>query len=211
MTSSRRIIKGVDAGDSVVSWSAPAVDAAALIMRPSDESRAEDAAAVLEEARRQGFEQGRAEGIAAGRAELEQQAELLRSVLRATGQPLQSLDQAFEEELLVLVSEIARQLVRRELHLDPAHVISIIREGLAALPSGATGIRVRLHPHDAEVVRELLQSDEAGRSWTIEPDPILEQGGCQIVSDTAQIDGRLDTRLARVIATMLEDERAGAE
>lgn len=211
MTSSKRIIKGKDAGDAFVSWSAPLVEAVAARAPRSNDSAAEDPAAIRERARQDGFEQGLAEGFAAGRAELEQQAQLLRDVLNATGQPLQSLDQQFEEELLLLVTEVARQLVRRELHLDPSHVISVIREGLGALPSGATGIRVRLHPGDADVVRELLQPDEAGRTWSIEVDPLLEQGGCQIVSDTAQIDGRLDTRLARVIATMLEDERAGAE
>jgi len=211
MTSSSRILKGDQLSEDFVSWSAPVVDEAAASQPAAAKPAADDPALILEQARQQGFEQGIAEGFAAGKTELAQQAQLLHQVLQSASQPLQSLDQQFEEELLTLVGAVARQLVRREFHLDPSHVISVIREGLAALPAGAVGIRVRLHPQDADTVRELLPPDDGGRAWAIEPDPLLEQGGCQIVSETSQIDGRLETRLARVIATMLEDERAAGD
>lgn len=212
MTSSNRIIRGGDFTGELVSWNAPAVDEQAAPEPPAEEpTQQADPAQIIEQARQQGFEQGRQEGIAAGRAELQQQAELLQRVLAGVAQPLQQIDRDVEDELLTLITVIARQLVRRELHQDPSHIIGIIREGLAALPAGAAQIRVRLHPADADVVRELLQPDEAGRAWEIEADPLMEQGGCRIVSETAQIDGRLDTRLTRLIAGMLEDERAGDE
>ena len=211
MTSSSRIIKRDQLSEELVSWHAPEVDASSVVISAPEDNPADDPAAVREQAWQQGFEQGRAEGFEQGRAELQQHAQLLQQVLSATARPLQSLEQQFEHEVLELVTVIARQLVRREFHLDPSHIISVIREGLGALPAGAAGIRVRLHPQDAETVRELLQPDEGGRAWVLEPDPLLEQGGCQIVSETAQIDGRLDTRLARIVATMLEDERAAPE
>lgn len=211
MTSSKRIIRGDDVTSDVVNWHAPVVKEAERAAEPAAEPGIGDPAILREVARQEGFEQGRAEGIAAGRAELAQQANILHQVLDALARPLQALDHQFEEELLQLVTAITRQLVRRELHTEPSHVISVIREGLAALPSGAVGIRVRLHPADADTVRELLLADDGGRVWEIETDPLLEQGGCQIVSETAQIDGRLDTRLNRVVATMLEDERAARE
>ncbi len=211
MTSSSRIIRSNDVTSEVVSWHAPVVSEAAATAPRRDETPVSDPAQLREQARQEGFAQGHAEGIAAGRAELAQQAGVLSQVLDALARPLQALDHQFEEELLQLVTAIARQLVRRELHSDPAQIISIIREGLAALPAGAAGIRVRLHPADADIVRELLQAEDGGRAWEIETDPLLEQGGCQIVSQTAQIDGRLDTRLNRVVATMLEDERAARD
>ncbi len=211
MTSSNRIIKGEDVSDAFISWHAPVVDQQTVRRPPPPEPVQDDPAAIRELARKEGFAQGHAEGIAAGHAELAQRAALLTRVLDSLARPLQAMDHRFEEEVLALVTAIARQLVRRELHTDPSHVVSIIREGLEALPAGAVGVRVRLHPQDAELVRELLQPDEAGRAWQIEPDPLMERGGCRIVSETAQIDGRLDTRLARVVATMLEDERAARE
>ncbi|NND54972.1 MAG: hypothetical protein HKN56_08395 [Gammaproteobacteria bacterium] len=211
MTSSSRIIKGDQLSDELVNWNAPEVDVSTVVHHVADDDPADDPVAIRQQAWQQGFDQGHADGIAAGLAELQQRGQLLQQVLDATAKPLQSIDQQVEQEILQLITEIARQLVRRELRLDSSHVIALIREGLAALPAGAAGIRVRLNPQDVETVRELLQPDEGGRAWTIEPDPLLEQGACRIVSETAQIDERLDTRLARVIATMLEDERAATE
>ena len=45
------------------------------------------------------------------------------------------------------------------------------------------------------------------RAWRLETDPLLERGGCLITSPHSTIDARLDARLARVIAGLLEDER----
>jgi flagellar assembly protein FliH len=95
-------------------------------------------------------------------------------------------------------------------HLDPAHIIGVIREGLAALPLAAGDISVRLHPDDADVVRGCLTENATDRAWRIETDPLLERGGCLINSARSTIDARLETRLARVIASLLEDERANA-
>jgi flagellar assembly protein FliH len=211
MTSSNRIIRSEQVTSEVVNWNAPMVQERARAAPAAEKTPAADPALLRERARQEGFEQGRAEGIAAGRAELAQRADVLQRVMEGMARPLQALEHQFEEEVLTLITTIARQLVRRELHHEPAHIISIIREGLAALPSVSVGVRVRLHPLDAEVVRELLQPDESGRAWDIEADPLMEQGGCQIISETAQIDGRLDTRLNRLVATMLEDERAARE
>ena len=35
----------------------------------------------------------------------------------------------------------------------------------------------------------------------------MDRGGCVIVTPQSQVDGRLETRLGRTIATMFEDER----
>lgn len=204
MTSSSRIIRGDRVRQDVAAWRAPAVEDA---LPASREPPPLDPEAVREQARIEGFEQGRAEGIEAGRKELLPHAELLQRMLTALARPAQTLEHQFEDELLALIQAICRQLLRRELKHDPSHVVSIIREGLNALPVATTGIQVRLNQHDAETVRDLLRPEEGGRTWSIESDPLMERGGCQIVSETAQVDERLETRLARVVAAMLEDER----
>lgn len=208
MTSSSKIIRGAEVSPDMATWHAPAVVESTRRRQAPAEPAKPDPAIVREQARQEGFEQGRSEGIAAGRADMAQHADVLRRVLNGLARPVQTLDLQFEEEMLALVTAIARQLVRRELKLDPAHIIAIVREGLAALPAASTDIQVRLHPQDAEAIGDLLQPSEEGRYWTIEPDPLMEQGGCRVVTETAQIDGRLDTQLGRLVAAMLEDERA---
>lgn len=208
MTSSSRIIRESEVPAEMATWQAPKVVEAARPQAAPVAPAQPDPAILREQAWQEGFEQGRAEGIAAGRADLAQHADVLRRVLDGLARPVQTLDLQFEEEMLALVTAIARQLVRRELKLDPTHLVAVVREGLAALPAASVDIQVRLHPQDAEVIAELLQPADEGRHWAIEPDPLMEQGGCRIVTDTAQIDCRLDTQLGRVVAAMLEDERA---
>ena len=127
--------------------------------------------------------------------------------MQALTRPMEELDHRVEDELVALVKAVARQLVRRELRMDPSHLVAVVREGLAALPISAEEIVVRLHPEDATVIRDCLGRDDDDRPWRIQADPAMEPGGCQIISTASQVDGRLETRLGRVIATMFEDAR----
>jgi flagellar assembly protein FliH len=65
-----------------------------------------------------------------------------------------------------------------------------------------------MHPQDAEVVRKSMRPSDDDRLWRVEADPVIERGGCVIVSPRSQVDGRLHTRIGRAIATMFEDQRS---
>src|SRR5690606_36633149 len=93
----------------------------------------------------------------AGRAELAARSAVLGRVLDALARPLEDLDHRVEAELLALVKVLTRQLVRREMNLDPTHIVGVLREGLAALPVSAGDVVVRLYPEDATTVRECLR------------------------------------------------------
>lgn len=203
-----RLIRN-DAAATTVAWRAPDVSSAggtAGLRRSGDA----DLNGLQQRAWQQGLEEGRAAGIEAGNRELATRIAAVERVLDALARPLEDLDHRVEEELLALVQAVVRQLIRREVHLDPAHIIGVIREGLTALPLAAGDITVRLHPDDAGVVRSCLTENANDRAWRLETDPLLERGGCLITSARSTIDARLDTRLARVIAGLLEDERAPA-
>jgi flagellar assembly protein FliH len=204
MTSSRLIRGG--SGPQVVAWQAPEVPnpgGPGSYRRGGDN----DLTAVQQRAWQQGFEQGRIAGMEAGTNELAARVEAVEHILDALARPLEDLDHRVEEEILALVQAVVRQLVRRELHHDPGHLIGVIREGLSALPLAAGDVVVRLHPADADAIRERLSATEDNRAWQLETDPLLERGGCLITSPRSTIDARLEARLARVIAGLLEDER----
>jgi flagellar assembly protein FliH len=110
--------------------------------------------------------------------------------------------------LLHLALAVGKQLARRELRIDPAQVIAIIRESLGQLPSAAREIRVHLHPEDAAIVRERLTAPANERAWTIVEDPTLSRGGCMVRTENSQIDARLESRINTVITSALGDERA---
>jgi flagellar assembly protein FliH len=189
-----------------VAWRAPEVPSPGgpgTYRRGGDD----DLSALQQRAWQQGFDQGRAAGIEAGTRELAARIEAVERILDALARPFEDLDHRVEEELLALVQAVVRQLVRRELQHDPGHLIGIIREGLAALPLAAGDVVVRLHPGDADIIRERLADAAGQRAWRLECDPLLERGGCLITTPRSTIDARLEPRLARVIASLLEDER----
>lgn len=205
MTSSNpRLIPGKSVSGDLVTWEAPEVK------DPADQAP-QDPEAELEALRQrawdEAFQAGQSAGLAAAEEQIAAQADALKTALDALTRPLEELDRQVEDELLELVRAVARQLIRRELRTEPGEVVSVIRAGLDALPSAATNVIVKLHPDDAALVRELLQPAEGETPWEIQPDPVLERGSCRINSGTSEVDGRLETRLGRVIAGLFADER----
>jgi flagellar assembly protein FliH len=206
MTSSSRLIRGDDISVQVVAWRAPEVPGQGgpgSFRRSGDN----DLTAVQQRAWQQGFDQGRMAGVEAGTNELATRVGAVEKILDALARPLEDLDHRVEAELLALVQAVVRQLVRREMQLDPSHLIGVIREGLTALPLATGDVVVRLHPADADAIREHLADTEGDRAWRLEADPLLERGSCLIASPRSNIDARLEARLARVIAQLLEDDR----
>jgi len=202
------------AAEPVALWDLPSVNGRAVQGRRPGRTVSE-----LEEVERRAYEEafakGREAGLAAARAESQQalnqlnaQVQRLESVLGSLSKPLDHVNAEVEQQLLNLTLSVARQLVRRELRIDPTQVIAIIRETVALLPAAARDVRVHMHPEDAAVVRERLATPTADRAWTIVEDPVMTRGGCRVTTETAQIDARLETRINSVMAAMLGDERA---
>ena len=190
-----------------VTWSAPQVDEAAVGAQYGQQNEQVDFDELHRKAWDEGFAEGRAAGLAAGQQELTETTAALECILNALARPLEELDVRVEEEIVALVKAVSGQLVRRELKLDPSHIVGVIREGLAALPLSSDEPVIRLHPQDADVVRQCLTSSEVDRAWRIETDPVMDRGGCVIITAESQVDYRLETRLGRVLATMFESER----
>ena len=168
---------------------------------------------------RQALQESEARGYQAGLEKAQAQSQVtldalaarvaqLDAILQLLGAPLQQLDAEIEKELLQLTLAVGKQLARRELRVDPTQVIGIIRESLSQLPASARDIRIHLHPEDAATVRERLAEPSQERAWKIVEDPTLSRGGCMIRTENSQLDARLDSRIAAVIANALGEERA---
>ncbi|MCP5195789.1 MAG: flagellar assembly protein FliH [Gammaproteobacteria bacterium] len=161
-----------------------------------------------QEGHTEGYQRGYAEGLAAGRDEVLLRVQKLDQILSYMHQPLEKLDTTIEEELTWLATEIARQLVRRELRTSPGEVVAVVREAVSLLPVGSAGIQVRLHPDDMRLIREMLslgRDDEP--VWRLIEDQTLSRGGCVISTELSRIDATVEKRLGTVIASVLGDER----
>jgi flagellar assembly protein FliH len=208
--------RGPQAAVTVERWRLPEVDGP-IIGRSREDRRAaaaeESVRLALKEAEARGYEAGMARARAetgARLAALQEQVQRLDAALHLLARPLEQLDADIENELAQLALAVGKQLARRELRLEPAQVIAILREALALLPAAAREVRVHLHPEDAATVREHLTAPASERAWTIVEDPTLSRGGCVIHSQSSRIDSRLESRIAAVAASALGDERTGA-
>jgi flagellar assembly protein FliH len=161
------------------------------------------------EAREEGFAQGLREGMDAAREQLEARFEQLDSMLDCLSRPLHRLEARVEEELVLLTLAIAKQLIRRELKADPAHVVGVIRAAVAQLPVSGNRLTIELHPEDAVLVREVLNLDEEAESgWRIREVPTLSRGGCRIDNSESHIDATVETRINQIAASLFGGERA---
>ena len=200
---------------AVQRWSMPEVGGP-IIGRSREEKRnAPDTVELLrqalQESEARGYQAGLAKAQAESQVSLDQLAarvKQLDSILQLLGQPLSQLDADVEKELLHLTLAVGKQLARRELRIDPAQVIGIIRESLSQLPASARDVRIHLHPEDAATVRERLAEPTNERAWKVVEDPTLTRGGCIVRTETSQIDVRLESRVSAVIANALGEERA---
>lgn len=219
------------AGLSVTRWQAPDVDAPghhstkrpvprarpAPAPLPTEDSHApppltaEQIARIQEEAREEGFQQGREEGLKAGEGLIHAEVEHLRRILDSLIPSVQSLDREVEQELVLLATTVARQLVRRELRTEPGQIVAVVREALSVLPSSDRRLRLRLHPEDVRIVRDALQLSQLEQPWTLIEEPTLARGGALLETEASRVDATVESRLNAVIAALWGGERLGDE
>ena len=165
----------------------------------------------LEEVQKQAYDEARAEGYAdglkAGEDETRSRIDKLEKLLRSLAKPFELLDESVEKQLVELSITIAKQLFRRELHADPSHIVGVVREAIQLLPGGSRDVTVKLHPEDTALIEDLLATPEGERAWSIAEDPLIDRGGCKVVSENSQIDAQVEKRFEAVITAIVGEER----
>lgn len=217
--SSSKVLSGNATGDAQ-QWLPPNMgerkEKSGTSMRASGSMlTAEQLETLQKEAYQEGFELGRKEGLEAGHREaLESGRKEVAGVVQGVERlmttletPLKELDEQVERELVDLVISMVRQLVRREIKMEPSHIIGIVRESLSILPVSSRNIRLHLHPEDARLVREIYDMGEKEQGWSVVEDPVLARGGCRVVTETSQIDATLESRLAAMVTHLMGGER----
>ncbi|HNP65924.1 MAG TPA: flagellar assembly protein FliH [Woeseiaceae bacterium] len=153
------------------------------------------------------WQKGHADGLAAGEQTVLQRAARFDELLGALSHPFDELDESVEKQLLELSVALLKQLFRREIKINPSHVIGVVREAIQALPIASRSVQVHLHPDDAALVREMLRPADNEPAWTIVEDPLASRGGCRVTTENSQIDASAESRLHAVISRCLGDER----
>lgn len=179
-------------------WIAPSIDPADAAQAVS----AEEVAAVLEQARREGYQQGHAEGFSAGEKDVRQRVQRLEQLHRALSRPLEQVDEEIQRRIVSLSLSLAQQVLRAELSLHPERLLPLVREAVGQLSPGDEVPTIHLHPGDAALLRELLDDSGEGEHWQLVPDERVSAGGCRVHSGYMEIDATLQTRLQTMEAQL---------
>lgn len=219
-----RFIPSEEVGD-FTQWKFGAVDGSDLV-EPAPEPEPEPLVEIpveIDEAEQQALAQqacddAYAEGFAQGQAETalewqrrldeyiaqqgQESARRLQEVLQTFDASLIDLQQNMAQQVLELACDIARQVVRQELSVNPNPLQPVVREAVGMLVTEGRPATVRLNPADMEAMAAPLREeiDAPGLQWVA--DAAVPAGGCVVESAGTVVDGSLDKRWQRAIASL---------
>ena len=162
--------------------------------------------AIREQARAEGYAEGREEGRAAGHAEafeagrVEAAAELqsLRAVAASFSGALAQADETIAADVLDLALHLARSMVRTAFDVRPELIIGIVREAIEYLPVLQQPAVLALNPEDVDIVRAGLADELDKGGWRVVADPQIARGGCKVDTASNQIDAQAAARWNRL-------------
>ncbi|WP_166260842.1 flagellar assembly protein FliH [Marinobacter salicampi] len=161
---------------------------------------------------REGFEAGRTEGLDVGRteameatqADVDAGLERLQSVMAALLDPIARHEDEIETALFNLTTVLSRAVVYRELQMDSSHIRAVVRQAMASLPSTQENVKVRVHPADAEWVREVAARFEV-ETAVVEDEAILK-GGCKVETRHSLVDFTVEKRFQKAVQGILDQQ-----
>jgi flagellar assembly protein FliH len=175
-------------------------------------ARAEaEADRIRNEARQEGY----AEGMVAGRADLRATAEPIVDALSQAIDELRALQlkaaDLIEREAVVLAMEVAEKVVAGAIEVDPERVLDVIRGALRALVERERVV-IHVNPEDLAIVREGL--DELAGSLggmehvEVQEERRVQRGGAVVRTSVGEVDAKIRTKLDRAKAAVEEQLRS---
>ena len=154
----------------------------------------------IEDIRKEAFQEGYAEGESAGarqaEARLRETIESFGNAVRSLTEYKPSLRQATQRELVKLALGVAQRILHREVTVDPAVVLGIVRTCLDEFNASDMN-RLGVHPRDYDVVTGYFE-DNPLPNLEVVSDPTVGLGGAVFETSHGKIDARLDTQLKEI-------------
>jgi flagellar assembly protein FliH len=181
--------------------------------KPSDSAEAIDLQ-TLHDAREQAFSEGYSQGHEAGAQEVraalastaqhqtEVMAERMSQLLSAITEDLLDKEQDMAQQLLVLACEIARQVVRQEIKINPDLLRPVIGEALEMIVEDGLPATVRMNPDDLARMHDALTKTLGENAPEFVGDAQIAQGGCVIHSPSTSVDATVEKRWARAVGNL---------
>jgi flagellar assembly protein FliH len=120
-------------------------------------------------------------------------------LIEALREPLTVIDTEIENKMVNMVLLIVKFLFRNQCCVSSEPIITIIKESLALFPKNVTDIQIYLNVEDEKMLHTILTDRDAELADKFIVDKQLNRGDCKVVSNSTQIDARLETRLNCII------------
>ncbi len=165
----------------------------------------------LAQLERSAFENGFRQGEKAG---LEIAEKRVEAMMRRYGDAILELGRAksaayreVERDVVRLALEVARNIVHREVQVDPEIVQTLVRVALSHVAERSP-VTVRVHPLDYAFLTEKhpgwVEEAAEGRQVAIVADKTIERGGCVVQTDCGDIDARIEEEFREVERAFFE-------
>ena len=162
-------------------------------------------AAQVEKIHQQARHDGYQAGLKEGRQRAGAEAQRLVALAKAFSSESAGLEQQLAQQMLDVALDVARQMLRGALDVRPDLILPVIQEAIRSLPVLGEQRRLRLHPEDAALARELAGESLNIAGWTIVDDTAVARGGCVLTTSHGEVDATLDARWRRIVGALGRD------
>lgn len=172
--------------------------------KEEDEDLQDKAARLEREAYEKGFEQGRKDGKALEKKQLDEQRNQMEALFSEIRGLKPSLFRETEQQVINICTMIAGRIVREEIRTDPAVIQRTIRAALGYV-ADRSRIKIALHPEDMEEIRGILPelASAADAEFQVIEDKTLDRGGCTMETGFGKINATIKEQLS-VIEDVIE-------
>ncbi len=176
---------------------------AAEIVASADSNRA----ALEEDARRKGFDNGHQMGYMEGKAEAERLVERMHRMLEAVMQRREEILRDTETQIVELVILMSRKVIKiiseNQKNVIMANVLAALKK---VRTRGEVTLRVNLEDVKltSEHIDEFIQHVEKVKGITVLEDSSVEKGGCIVETDFGAIDARISSQLTELENKIIE-------
>jgi len=205
--------------DAVEQWEFGSIDTAAQLLAARLKAReAQEEVVHAQSDRQEAFKEGFAAGLEQGKlqAKAENQRQMqafldnqaqdaaakFAELFAAAQRAQETAEQAMAQGVLALSCELARQVLRHELAVNTEVVMPVLTEAIGLLGVEFKTAVVKLNPQDLAALGDKIQADFAGRGLSLRADAEVLPGGCLVESAGTVVDGTLQKRWLRAIATL---------
>lgn len=157
--------------------------------------------------RDEGFAKGQEAGIASGSEMVTTQADRFRHLADMLANPLREMDETVTDEIVYLVSRLARVILKREIKGDAEWLKQSIEKAVSLLPEAKNGAEITLSENDYALMVAVIGKDYMNQQkWNLLSSPDMEDGDITVNTKVSSVQWRINDR----IDTLLSDFLVGA-